>query len=324
MKRRSQYFLTMILILVVTFVFTPFLIPIPPLENVRPPRQLADPDSRFITVDGLEFHYKVYGEGEPAIILLHGFGSSLFTWGEIAKPLADLRTVIAYDRPAFGLTQRPLPSEWSGENPYSPSTQVNQLVGLMDSLGISKAILVGNSAGGTIAVDAALAHPERIEALVLINAAVYTSGPPRWLRPLLALPQTQHLGPLIARYFAQRGEVVLKSAWHDPSLMTAEIVQGYRLPMLVENWDRAIWEFTLASHYLDLAKHLEEIDLPVLVIAGDADNLVPVRQSRRLADALLNSELVVIQNCGHLPQEECPIEILKSISDFILDLPQNP
>jgi pimeloyl-ACP methyl ester carboxylesterase len=124
----------------------PLLVPVPPLTGTVPPEALVDDDSLFIEIEGLKVHYKTSGTGQPFIILLHGFGASLFSWREVLPSLAEYGTVIAYDRPAFGLTERPL--TWEGDNPYSPAAQVELLVGLMDALDIERAILVGNSAGG--------------------------------------------------------------------------------------------------------------------------------------------------------------------------------
>ena len=91
------------------------------------------------------------GQGEPVLILLHGFGASEFSWREVMEPLSTYGRVIAYDRPAFGLTERPMEGNWTGTNPYSVQGNVELLDGLMDELGVDKAILVGNSAGGGVA-----------------------------------------------------------------------------------------------------------------------------------------------------------------------------
>jgi pimeloyl-ACP methyl ester carboxylesterase len=130
---------------------------------------LADPDSRFIEVDGMVVHYKIGGQGSPAILLLHGFGASVFSWREVMEPLSWYGMVVAFDRPAFGLTSRPMPEEWTGQNPYSPEAQSDLTVALMDKIGIEKAILIGHSAGGSIAVLTALRHPERVQALILVD-----------------------------------------------------------------------------------------------------------------------------------------------------------
>ena len=298
----------------------PFLIPVPPLENTVPVEQLVDTDSKFVEANDINVHYKTWGEGKPVFILLHGFGASLFSWHEVAEPLSQFGTVIAYDRPAFGLTARPM--EWEGESPYGPQAQVDIVIGLMDELKIEKAILVGNSAGGTVSMNVALQHPERVEALVLVDAAVYAGGgAPSWFRPILTTPQMAHLGPLVSRQFQEQGKEFIRTAWHDPSKITPDVFEGYQKPLQAENWDKALWELTLASRESGLSEHLHEITLPALVITGDDDRIVPTEQSLRLADELPNAELKVIAQSGHLPHEEKPAEFMQAVTEFLSTLP---
>ena len=94
------------------------------LEKLWIHDNLGDLDSQFIDLNGVTLHYKKVGNGEPTLILLHGFGSSLFTWNKVLYPLSTNATVIAYDWIGFGLTTRPMPGTWVGENPYSTSGQV--------------------------------------------------------------------------------------------------------------------------------------------------------------------------------------------------------
>ena len=303
-------------VLIVFALIGPFFIPVPPLENTVPAESLADEDSRFVEVNGLNVHYKTYGTGEPVFILLHGFGASLFSWHEVTTPLAEYGTVIAYDRPAFGLTERPL--EWEGESPYSQDSQVELVIGLMDALGIEKATLVGNSAGGTVSMLTALKYPERIESLILVDPAVYAGGgAPAWIRPLLGTPQMQHVGPLIARQIQAQGVEFIKTAWHDPSKISQATFDGYQKPLQVEDWDKALWELTLSSRESGLAERVNEFNLPILVITGDDDRIVPTEQSLRLAAEIPNADLVVVPQCGHLPHEECPDEFMQAVQDFL-------
>ncbi len=316
-------------VLALLIVVGPLVVPIPPLEGVVPPQQLAGADSQFIEVDGLQFHVIQAGEGAPAMILLHGFAASTFSWREVMQPLAELGTVVAYDRPSSGLTERPLPghprmaggAEWTGQNPYSPQAQAGQVVELMDKLGIDKAILVGNSAGGTVATLAALEYPERVQALVLVDAAIYTGGgAPSWIRPLLRTPQLQRIGPLVSRSLMSSGDRLIRLAWHDPSKVTPEVLAGYRLPLQAENWDRGLWELTVASQDLNLEARLAEVTQPALVITGDDDRIVPTAESIRLAGELPNASLVVLPQCGHTPQEECPAPWLDAVTAFVQGL----
>lgn len=303
-------------ILLVLLLIVPFLIPVPPLENTVPAESLADDDSKFIEINGVNVHYKTYGTGEPVFILLHGFGASLFSWHEVVNPLAEYGTVIAYDRPAFGLTERPL--EWKGESPYSQDSQVELVIGLMDTLGIEKAILVGNSAGGTISMLTALKYPERIESLILVDPAVYAGGgAPAWIRPLLGTPQMRHLGLLFARQIQAQGVEFIKTAWHDPSKIPQSTFDGYQKPLQVGNWDKALWELTLSSRESGLAERVSEFNLPILVVTGDDDRIVPTEQSLRLAEEIPNADLAVISQCGHLPHEECPDEFMQAVQDFL-------
>jgi pimeloyl-ACP methyl ester carboxylesterase len=274
-------------------------------------------------VEGLALHYKRQGQGEPTLMLLHGFGASVFSWREVLTPLAERGTAIAFDRPAFGLTERPVPGAWQGTNPYSAEAQVALTVGLMDRLDVDRAILIGHSAGGTVAIQTALEHPERVPALILVAPAVYTEGGTAlgWLRPLLRTPQMRRLGPLLVRSISVEGQETLRRAWHDPSQITPEVVAGYREPLRAENWDRALWELTAARRSTDIESQLDTLQIPTLVITGDDDRIVPTAQSVRLSRELPDAELVVIPDCGHVPHEECPEAFLRAVEDFLARLP---
>jgi pimeloyl-ACP methyl ester carboxylesterase len=301
---------------VLVLVVGPLLIPIPPLKGIVNTHELADEDSEFVQINGLEVHLKRAGQGERVFLLLHGFGASLYSWHSVMEPLSQLGRVMAYDRPGFGLTEHPL--YWQGQNPYSDDTQVELVKGLLDHYGIDKAILVGSSAGGRIAMQAALAHPERISALILVDPAVYSGmGAPSWLHYLLASPQMRRMGPLLTRLLLRRGPELLDLAWHDPQRIPVEMVDYYRKPFKVENWDKALWEFTIASKPSRLADQLVMLQLPVLVITGDDDRIVPTAESIRLASEVPNASLDVIAEAGHLPHEEQPDRFMQSISGFV-------
>jgi pimeloyl-ACP methyl ester carboxylesterase len=305
-------------ILLLILFIGPLIVPIPPLEDTLAPKELAGPDSQFLEIDGIEVHYQSAGEGEPTFFLLHGFAASLFSWREVWEPLSQIGHVVAYDRPAFGLTERPMPEDWGDVNPYTIEAQTQLLIHLMDELEIKKAILVGNSAGGTQALYAYLNHPERVQALILVDPAVYVGGgAPTWSKFLLKTPQMRRIGPWLIRSISTWGESAIDMAWHDPSLVTTEVIEGYKLPLRVENWDRALWEFTLASRELDLDTRLDEVRVPTLVITGDDDRIVPTEDSIRLAGEIAGAELVILPNCGHLPQEECPEPFLEAVRGFI-------
>ena len=317
MKRFLRVLLGILGAILAVLLVGPFLVPVPPLKGLHPPQEIAGTDSQYVEIDGLQIHYKSAGQGRPALLLLHGFAASLYSWREVMRELSQRFLTVAFDRPGFGLTTRP--RSWTGENPYSQTAQSDQTIALMDQLGIEKAVLVGNSMGGAIAALTALRFPQRIQALVLVDPAIALKGHliPAWVRPFLNTPQARHLGPLIARSIQNWGIDFARSAWHDPSKITPEIWEGYSRPLQVKNWDGALWEVLRARRAPYLEEHLDELTLPVLVITGDDDHLIPSDQSRRLAGKLPNAELVVIPNCGHIPQEECPQDFLQAVNDFL-------
>ncbi len=328
MKRWQRIVLFVAVLLIALLLIGPFLVPVSVVGSVDA-HTLADANSRFVEVplgsDSIEIHYKEAGTGEQTLVL-HGFGASVFSWREVMAPLAEHHRVIAFDRPAFGLTERPLrgewgtAAEWNAGIPYGAAAQADLTIALMDELGVEQAVLVGNSAGGAVSIITALRYPERVKALILISPAVYGGGPNAAARWLLQTPQMQHIGPLIARRIQEWGLDFARSAWHDPSLITDEIWQGYTAPLQIKNWDRALWELTAASRANRLDERLDELTLPILVITGDDDRIVPTAQSERLAQELPNARLAVIPACGHIAHEECPAPTLEAINQFLASL----
>ncbi|MDZ4168726.1 MAG: alpha/beta hydrolase [Coriobacteriia bacterium] len=308
----------------VALLVLPLLWPVPPLEDTVTARSLADSDSRFVKIDGLDVHYKAWGlpsspatEGvETAAVLLHGFGASTYSWGEVAEPLSARMPVIAFDRPAFGLSERPL--DWTGPNPYAPETQADLTVKMMDELGIRRAVLVGHSAGGTVAALVVQRYPDRVEAVVLEDPAIFAGGPPAFLTPLFRTPQFMRLGPLFARNLGgQAGTDFIRSAWHDPSKITSETLTEYRKPLRVRDWDSALWLLTIAPRPTNVPDVVRGINVPALFITGDDDRIVPPEDTERAAALVDGAELVIVEQSGHIPHEEQPAAFLAAVTAFL-------
>lgn len=324
-SRRRVRALIVALVLGVLLTVAPFLIRAPSKERAVMPDDLADEDSRFIAVDGLRVHTKIAGHGDPALLLLHGFVASTFSWREVMARLAELGTVVAFDRPGFGLTSRPLRGEWAGANPYTREAHADLTVALMDRMGIGRAVLVGHSAGGTVAALVALRQPERVAALVLVAPAIYHEGSaPAAARLLLRTPQMRRLLPSIVRLAARSAGRIIRWIVDDPAFVTAEAVKGYIRPLGVEHWDTALWEVVVASRRVGVARRVGKITVPTLVITGDHDRVVPTPGSLRLARELPNARLVLMPQTGHLPQEERPEAFVAAVREFLRSLPEEP
>ena len=189
---------------------------------------------------------------------------------------------------------------------------------MIDFWDAAPAVLVGNSAGGAVAMEFTLAHPDQVTALILVSPAV--SGRRSLLTRLnwlIDAPQTQRIGPLLVRRIAKTGPETINQAWHDPSKQPADTLELYTKPLKAENWDVALWHFSTTGEVSDLPDRLDEFNLPILVITGDDDRIVPTETTMALADRLMGAELIILPDCGHVPQEECPQAFLNAIEDFL-------
>lgn len=309
-------------IIILSFLFfaVPLLIPVDSVGGTVDEKVLADDDSLFLSVEGIDLHYKIErGESKRNFILLHGFGSNLWTWEKISKPLSKFGTVVSYDRPAFGLTSRPL--SFVQENAYAYEYQPEIFFKLMDRLKLTKAIIVANSAGADTAIRAYFRAPSRVEGIILIAPSFGEDNSSfSFFSKLAEVPQYDRLGPLISRILKDSGESILKSAWYDPSRISEKDLEGYRKNILVNNWDTALWNFTKASLYRTSVGRIEDIECPVLVLSGDSDVIIPLDKSMEVARKIKTSSFKVIEKCGHLPQEERPEELMAAIIEFITSL----
>jgi pimeloyl-ACP methyl ester carboxylesterase len=264
--------------------------------------------------------------GAP-VVLLHGFGANTRSWGATLPWIGDASgadgdVALAFDRPGFGLTERPT-SCWARDaNPYGPASQVATTVALIEALGAGSAVLVGHSAGGAIALQTALDHPDRVAGLVLVAPAVYRGGgAPAWSKPLLRTPQLERIGPALMRQLGgQTGDDFLRSSWADPTRIDDAVLEAYRRPLRAHDWDRALWELVKASAEPDLVGRLADVRVPVLVVHGLQDTVVPIDQSRDLVRDLTGvpggAALAELDGCGHLPHEECPDAFRAAVEDW--------
>lgn len=133
----------------------------------------------------------------------------------------------------------------------------------------------------------------------------------------MATPQMRHLGPLLVRSIADSGNDTIRMAWHDPSLITEETFAGYRKPLQTKNWDRALFEFTIASRSSNMNERLDELKMPVIVIAGDDDRIIPTEYSVQASKNIPGSQLVILPGCGHVPHEECPAAFMDAVVQFL-------
>jgi pimeloyl-ACP methyl ester carboxylesterase len=254
--------------------------------------------------------------GAVLIILLHGFGAGVFSWKPVFNQLAELGHVIAYDRPAFGDTERPL--KWSGTNPYSLDGQVQLLDEVIAKFAAGRpVVLLGHSAGGQIAAEYVMRHPGRVQQLILEDPAILAGGPPEAITKLFRSTAFNKIGPKMAAQFVKRGDRLLYASWFDKFKITQQTLDDYHAPMHHADAAKAFFEFIRAPKKATVQKHLGELDLPVFVISGDHDKVVKVEQTFKVTEQIPGHRIYLVPNCGHIPHEEQPEDFLRVVADFI-------
>ncbi|CAH2067988.1 unnamed protein product [Thlaspi arvense] len=289
-------------------------------------------DDMNVSSFGATEHQGADGSGQFGVVLVHGFGGGVFSWRHVMASLAHQLgcVVTAFDRPGWGLTARPHKKDLEERelpNPYTLENQVDMLVAFCHEMGFASVVLVGHDDGGLLALKAAQRliaskDPIKVKGLVLLNASLTREVVPAFARIILhtSLGKKHLVRPLLRTEIAQ---VVNHRAWYDPTKMTTDVLRLYKAPLHVEGWDEALHEIGRLSsemvlptqNALSLLKAVE--NLPVLVVAGAEDALVPLKSSQVMASKLVNSRLVAISGCGHLPHEECPKALLAAMSPFI-------
>jgi len=301
----------------------PLALPIRSASDRLPRRELVGPDGRLVDVDGLEVHLVEAGpstgaDGAPAVMLAHHFYGSVATWRHVLPELASGARVVAHDRPGFGLTERPVVAR-GGPNPYTRAEQARLGWRVLDRLGIGEAVLVGCSAGGTHVLEMYAREPDRVKGLVLLSPAITGDvGAPPALRPLLRSPQVRRIAPrVVERLVDDVPRERVERSWHDPSRLTDEDVDAYRRLVRVEGWARGLWESMIAEPPPDLRAVLRRIDVPTVVVAGRSDRTIAAHFNARTARSIPGAELVLLDDCGHLPQEERPEAVVAAVEGVI-------
>lgn len=271
-------------------------------------KYLASPEDYRI-VDGVRLHVRDTGPADaPAIILLHGFGSSLHTWEPWAEKLSMQHRVVRFDLPGAGL---------SGLDPkgdYSDAHTLALLQDLMDQLGLAKATLIGNSMGGRLAWKFAATRPERVERLILISPDGFASpGFEYGKHP--EIPSSLKLMTFLLPKAMLR--MSLAPAYGDPHRLLDGIVTRYYDLLLAPGVRDAMLARMAQSVLEDPRPLLKRIQAPTLLLWGAKDGMIPFANSADYVRAIPNIRLVSFPDLGHVPHEEDPERSLEPIVKFL-------
>lgn len=259
-------------------------------------------------------HVERYGHGGPAIVLLHGFGTSTFLWREIGPAIAKRKhTAFAIDLLGYGESDRPFDAD------FGVAAQAEYVDRAMAGLRVARATLVGVDLGGSVALRLAAARPERVQRLVLVNPVAFDELPGDDVRSVQR--GTARFAVRVARGMLGAAPLLaplLEGSVSDPRYMPARLLARYLAPYVGSDG---------VSHLLSLARSLKKEDVeelplselhtPTLVVWGDSDRWLDAAHADRIAAAMPVCRLVRLPNVGRLVPEEDPAQLVTLLMNFV-------
>ena len=258
--------------------------------------------------NGIETNYLEDGSGDDTVLLIHGSGpgvTSYANWRLVIPALATKFRVIAPDMVGFGYSERP-------ENvDYSVQTWADQVIGLMDTLGIEKTSLVGNSFGGAIALRIATQHPERIDKLVLMGSMGVTFPITEGLERVWGYEASFENMRKVLDVFAYSRELVndeLAQVRYEGSIQPGfQESFSSMFPAPRQRWVEAM---------CTPDEEIRQLPHRTLIIHGREDQVIPVQTSLRLMELIDNADLSVYSHCGHWSMIERNADFNRSLLEF--------
>lgn len=282
-----------------------------PLKDLK--AKYTNAASSFIAVDSMDVHYRDEGNKEDSIpiVLIHGTAASLHTFDDWADSLKKSNRVIRMDLPAYGLTG-PFP-----DRNYSLAHYTAFLKNFLSALKIKQCVLAGNSLGGQIAWNFTLEQPGMVTKLILIDAAGYpmSSKSVPIAFKMARIPIIRNLLSYVTPRFIVRTSV--ENVFFDKLKVTDELVDRYFELTLRKGNRQAFVDRLNATVDTSTYINISHIQQPTLILWGANDLLIPVENAYKFHSYLPNDTLVILDNSGHTPMEESPVESLKPVIEFL-------
>ncbi len=274
-----------------------------------------DQINTFYSYNGDDIWYSDEGVGDT-FIFIHGFASASYTWRYLANYYKESSRVICIDLQGFGNSAKP------EESNYTLEIQADLVRKFIIDKELTNVTLVGHSFGGSVALSSYIFADElsknRITRMILIDPAAYNQPLPYFISMLRVPVVNQATLELVPTEI--NSEVVLKELLYNDDLITQEMVDTYSYYLRGNQAQNALKKCAMnmiPSNIEEITSRYSTIDLPTLIIWGEMDSVIPISYGESLDKALLNSQLINIKNCGHMPQEEKPIETINAINKFL-------
>jgi 3-oxoadipate enol-lactonase len=258
-----------------------------------------------IRINDVGLNYQLDGNG-PAIVLINGLTMDVNGWYLQVLPFSERHMVLRYDCRGQGRSDKP-------DTEYSQEMHADDLMSLMDKIGIRKAHVIGISNGGMIAQHFTLKYPEKVGALVLVDTCSYIDTLLEiiikiWIR-------ATEIGGSEFRY-----DVALPALFAESFIKrNLEVILAMKEISVENNPPKPIINLAKSCLRHNVGNRIREIKSPTLIIVGEEDILIPLKYSKILNEKIEGSRLVVIKDCGHVPPLEKPEEFNKIVLDFLKD-----
>ena len=266
------------------------------------------------TSASVSLYKEVYGAGDP-ILCLHGLGANLYSWRHFITPFSQRNKLILVDFKGSGKSPKPFNSD------YSIEQKAREIYNLILEENLTNLALVGNSLGGAVAMLVALQlskqNSDRLSRLVLIDSAGAKNHLPGYLklvRSVLGAPIVYLTPTKLA------AKMTLRMCYHDRTIPTSEHVEAYAAPIASPGGRHALLQTArqcIPPNADELIAKLNAIRVPTFILWGREDRVIPLKVGERLHQLIPNSILEVIDQCGHIPQEEKPDETIARVSKFL-------
>lgn len=264
----------------------------------------------------LPMHVEERGERGRPLVLVHGFGAHSYTWRYWVPRLVESHRIVLVDLKGHGAAPKP------DDEAYGPVDHADLIVCLVRARNLRRATLIGHSLGGGVCLLAALRllerDPDRLDSLVIVSGAAYEQEIPAYI----GLARKRIVGPALLRIVPARLLVrsILRQIVHDPDTVQPGQVEAYAEPLATPEGRRAMLRTArkiVPAEAARVVARYPDLDVPTLLLWGRQDRVVPPWVGERLARELPRAELALLDECGHLPQEEAPRRSLDPVLRFL-------
>ena len=281
-----------------------------PFEELK--NKYTNEQSKFINIQGVNVHYRDEGNRNDStpLVLIHGTSSSLHTWDSIVPALVGKKRIIRLDLPAFGLT---------GPHPkrdYSIDFYNQFIDSFLNAIGVQEYVIAGNSLGGSIAWNQALAYPDKVKQLILINSGGYPKKNEKG-NIGFKLASIPVVGDVLVK-FTPRALIrkSIEDVYSDKAKVNEVMVQRY-FDLLLREGNRNATLDIFKQRKFGSSEKIKNIQTSTLIIWGEDDQLIDVSNAYLFEKDIRNSQLVIIPKTGHVPMEENPLAFLAAFNKFI-------